>query len=64
MSTIETVFRACILCEAHCGVAIEVDWEQSRILSVRGNDQDPFSLGYLCPKAVGLQGVHADPDHR
>lgn len=25
MSAIETVFRACHLCEAHCGVAIEVD---------------------------------------
>jgi anaerobic selenocysteine-containing dehydrogenase len=62
VSTIETVFRACHLCEAHCGVAIEVDRERSRILSVRGDDEDPFSLGYLCPKAVGLQGVHEDPD--
>jgi anaerobic selenocysteine-containing dehydrogenase len=43
-----------------CGIAIEVDGE--RIRSIRGDDDDPFSRGYLCPKAVALQDVHADPD--
>ena len=51
--SIETVFRNCHLCEAHCGVALEVDRETHQVLSVRGDENDPFSEGYICPKAVG-----------
>jgi anaerobic selenocysteine-containing dehydrogenase len=58
----ETVYRNCHLCEAHCGVAIEVDRDQGRVLSVKGDKKDPFSQGYICPKAVGLKGLHEDPD--
>ena len=43
-----THYRSCTLCEATCGVAIEVDGD--RILSIRGDDADPFSKGYICPK--------------
>ena len=55
-----TVYRACNLCEAICGLAIEVD--SSRILSIRGDDADPFSRGHICPKAVALKDVHEDPN--
>ena len=58
----EIVYRNCHLCEAHCGVAIEVDNEQGVVLSVRGDKDDPFSRGYICPKAVGLKELHEDPD--
>jgi anaerobic selenocysteine-containing dehydrogenase len=58
----ETVYRNCHLCEAHCGVAIEVDRERGAVLSVKGDKDDPLSRGYLCPKAVGLKGLHEDPD--
>jgi anaerobic selenocysteine-containing dehydrogenase len=53
-------FRACNLCEAMCGVRIETDGE--RVLSIRGDDDDPFSRGYLCPKATALKALHEDPD--
>jgi anaerobic selenocysteine-containing dehydrogenase len=43
-----------------CGVAIEVEGE--RIVSIRGDAEDPFSRGHICPKAVALQDVHADPE--
>lgn len=43
-----------------CGIAIEV--EGDRITSIRGDADDPFSRGYLCPKAVALQDIHADKD--
>jgi anaerobic selenocysteine-containing dehydrogenase len=59
-ATVRTHFRTCNLCEAMCGIAIEVDGE--RIVSIRGDADDPFSRGYLCPKAVALQDVHQDPD--
>jgi anaerobic selenocysteine-containing dehydrogenase len=55
-----TVFRTCNLCEATCGVAIEV--EGDRVVRVRGDKQDPFSGGYICPKGSTLGEVHHDPD--
>src|SRR6266568_3698937 len=58
--TERTHFRTCHLCEAMCGVAIEVEGE--RILSIRGDKDDPFSRGHICPKAVALKDVHEDPD--
>ena len=43
-----------------CGVAIE--YEGTRVLSVRGDDDDPFSKGHICPKATALQTLYEDPD--
>jgi anaerobic selenocysteine-containing dehydrogenase len=55
-----THFRTCNLCEAMCGIAIQV--EDGRVASIRGDAEDPFSRGHICPKAVALQDVHEDPD--
>ena len=55
-----THFRTCSLCEAMCGLAIAVDGD--RMLSIRGDDDDVFSRGHICPKAVALQDLHEDPD--
>jgi len=55
-----THLRTCNLCEAMCGIQIEV--EGDRITSIRGDKDDPFSRGYICPKAAALQDIHADPD--
>jgi len=55
-----TVFHTCSLCEATCGLKFEV--EDNRILSVRGDDDDVFSKGYVCPKGVAIAGIHHDPD--
>ena len=43
-----------------CGVLVEVD--DGRIRSVRGDPDDPFSRGYVCPKAAALPDLHHDPD--
>ena len=50
----------CPLCEAACGILVEVDGQ--RIRSIRGDDDDPLSRGYLCPKAAALADLHDDPD--
>lgn len=50
----------CNLCEAICGLTFQVQGE--RIISIKGNDADPFSRGHICPKAVALKDVHEDPD--
>jgi anaerobic selenocysteine-containing dehydrogenase len=52
--------RTCPLCEAMCGLTLEVSGD--RVLAVRGDPEDAFSRGYICPKAVGLMDVHHDPD--
>lgn len=52
--------RTCHLCEAMCGVEIKV--RDGKIISIRGDEHDPFSRGHICPKALALQDVHEDPD--
>ncbi len=32
------------------------------VVSVRGDDDDVFSRGFLCPKSQGLKQLHEDPD--
>ncbi len=39
----------------------EAGAEQER-LDIRGDNDDPFSRGYICPKAVALQDLHFDKD--
>ena len=56
----KTTYRACHLCEALCGLEIRTEGEE--IVSIRGDKEDPFSRGHICPKAVALQDVHEDPD--
>ncbi len=58
--SMSTHFRACHLCEAICGLEIQV--EDGVITSIRGDHEDPFSRGYLCPKATALADLQADPD--
>ncbi|WP_217474849.1 molybdopterin oxidoreductase family protein [Stutzerimonas stutzeri] len=52
--------RACHLCEAICGLTIETRDEQ--IVSIKGDPEDSFSRGHICPKAVALQDIQNDPD--
>ena len=56
----KTLYRSCNLCEAMCGLEIKIQGNQ--VLSIRGDSQDPFSRGHICPKAVALQDIYADPD--
>ncbi len=53
-------FRTCTLCEAMCGIVVEHDGD--RVLSIRGDADDPFSAGHICPKAAALADIHVDPD--
>ena len=53
-------YRACNLCEAICGIEIELAGDE--IVAIRGDAQDPFSRGHVCPKAVALKDIQEDPD--
>ena len=59
-TTTRTEYRACNLCEAICGLEFKIDGNS--IVSIRGDDADPFSRGHICPKAVALKDIHEDPD--
>jgi anaerobic selenocysteine-containing dehydrogenase len=52
--------RTCPFCEATCG--LEVTYSEGRVTKVRGDAQDVFSKGFLCPKGVSLMELHDDPD--
>ncbi len=55
-----TVHRQCNLCEAHCGINVEVDGAE--VLRISGDPDDEFSRGYICPKAAALADLYEDPD--
>ena len=55
-----THYRTCPLCEATCG--LEVTVEDTTVVRIRGDQDDVFSKGFLCPKGTALKGLHHDPD--
>lgn len=50
----------CPLCEATCGLLVATTADGG--LKVRGDNDDVFSKGYLCPKGAAIGDLHADPD--
>lgn len=43
-----------------CGLEIHVDG--GRVTGIRGNRDDVWSRGHICPKGVSLAALHDDPD--
>lgn len=56
----QTHYRACHLCEAICG--LEIVTQDDEIVSIKGDERDPFSRGHICPKAIALKDLQEDPD--
>ena len=54
-----TRYRTCPLCEATCG--LEIETRGRTITSIRGDDRDPFSRGYICPKGPALKHLRRRP---
>src|SRR4029079_17427351 len=50
----------CPLCEAMCGLGIEVS--DGKVASIRVNRDDTWSRGHICPKGATLGALHEDPD--
>jgi anaerobic selenocysteine-containing dehydrogenase len=55
-------FRTCPLCEATCGLALDVDAAAHTVTKVRGDADDVLSHGFICPKGVSIKELHDDPD--
>jgi len=58
--TTDVRFFGCNLCEAMCG--LKVTLEGDRVHDVRGDADDVFSHGHICPKGVAMRDLHEDPD--
>jgi anaerobic selenocysteine-containing dehydrogenase len=58
--TTRVAFRTCPLCEATCGLRLEV--EDGQVTRISGDEDDPFSQGFICPKGSTLGALHDDPD--
>ncbi|TYK50805.1 molybdopterin oxidoreductase family protein [Actinomadura decatromicini] len=56
-----TAFRTCPLCEAMCGLELTLD-DADAVTRVRGDRDDPFSRGFICPKGATLGSLDGDPD--
>ncbi|MGW8328034.1 molybdopterin oxidoreductase family protein [Streptomyces sp. NPDC055897] len=55
-----TALRICPLCEATCGLSLTV--EGTRVTGARGDADDVFSQGFVCPKGGSFGEIDADPD--
>ncbi|MFD0147004.1 MULTISPECIES: molybdopterin oxidoreductase family protein [unclassified Streptomyces] len=55
-----TALRICPLCEATCGLTLTLDG--TRVTGARGDRDDVFSQGFICPKGASFGEVDADPD--
>ena len=60
MTDAVTAYRTCPLCEATCG--LELTLEDGRVTRIRGDAEDVFSHGFVCPKGAALKPLHEDPD--
>ncbi|MEU8270900.1 molybdopterin-dependent oxidoreductase, partial [Sphaerisporangium sp. NPDC049002] len=56
-----TVHRTCPLCDAVCGLRLTLD-DTGHVTSVKGDPDDPFSKGFICPKGASLGRLDEDPD--
>ena len=60
MTTIKRTY--CRICEARCGLTVEVDEETQRVRAVRPDRDNPVSKGYCCVKGLGSGAMHDDEE--
>jgi anaerobic selenocysteine-containing dehydrogenase len=55
-----TALRICPLCEATCGLTLTI--ADGRVTGARGDREDVFSKGFICPKGASFAELDNDPD--
>jgi anaerobic selenocysteine-containing dehydrogenase len=56
----DTALRICPLCEATCGLTLTI--ADGRLTGARGDREDVFSKGFICPKGASFAELDNDPD--
>ena len=59
-NNIETLRRICPTCEACCGLVMEVDRDEQKIISIKGDPDDHRSKGYVCAKSQAFNYIYED----
>src|SRR4051794_21079792 len=54
-------YTTCPLCEATCGLELQLA-DDGRVERIRGDKDDVFSKGFICPKGGSMTALHEDPD--
>ena len=60
MADTRTALRICPFCEATCGLTLTIS--QGRVIGARGDREDVFSAGFICPKGASFGELDNDPD--
>ncbi|MFV8162002.1 molybdopterin oxidoreductase family protein [Mycobacterium sp. 134] len=55
-----TALRICPFCEATCGLTLTIS--DDRVTAARGDRDDVFSAGFICPKGASFGELDNDPD--
>ncbi|MFV8048960.1 molybdopterin oxidoreductase family protein [Mycobacterium sp. 48b] len=55
-----TALRICPFCEATCGLTLTIS--DGRVTGARGDTDDVFSAGFICPKGASFGELDNDPD--
>lgn len=55
-----TALRICPFCEATCGLTLAIT--DGRVTGARGDRDDVFSAGFICPKGASFGELDNDPD--
>src|SRR3954471_24538069 len=54
-------YTTCPLCEATCGLELQLG-DDGSVARIRGDAEDVFSKGFICPKGGSMTALHEDPD--
>jgi anaerobic selenocysteine-containing dehydrogenase len=60
MADTRTALRICPFCEATCGLTLTIS--DGRVTGARGDRDDVFSAGFICPKGASFGELDNDPD--
>ncbi|GAS87632.1 molybdopterin-dependent oxidoreductase [Mycolicibacterium brisbanense] len=60
MADTSTALRICPFCEATCGLTLTIS--DGRVTGARGDRDDVFSAGFICPKGASFGQLDNDPD--
>lgn len=55
-----TALRICPFCEATCGLTLTIS--DGQVTAARGDRDDVFSAGFICPKGASFAELDNDPD--
>ena len=61
-ANIERLRRICPTCEACCGLVMEVDRTEQKIISIKGDPDDHRSKGYVCAKSQAFNYIYEDTE--